>query len=140
MTVREIRDHLHEIYAVDVSPDLISRVTDSVMDELRSWHQRPLESVYAVVYLDALVVKIRDKGVVENKSVYLVVGIAPDGQKDVLGMWIQANEGAKFWLAILNELEQRGVQDILVLCCRRPDRHAAGCRSGLPLMVRAHAS
>jgi putative transposase len=116
MSVRDIRSHLEEIYGVEVSPDLISRVTDAVVDELKAWQSRPLESVYLVVYLDALVVKIRDKGVVDNKSVYLAVGVAADGNKDVLGMWLAPTEGAKFWLSILTELRQRGVQDILVLC------------------------
>jgi putative transposase len=116
MTVREIQAHLHEIYGVDVSPDLISRATDAVVDELRTWQSRPLEAVYPIVYLDALVVKTRQKGAVQNRSVYLAVGVSMDGQKDVLGMWIQATEGAKFWLAILDELKQRGVQDVFVLC------------------------
>lgn len=116
MSVRDIRAHLEEIYGVAVDADLISRVTDSVMDELKAWQQRPLEGVYLVVYLDALVLKIRDKGVVQNKSVYLCIGIGMDGMKQVLGMWIQQTEGAKFWLAILTELRNRGVQDVLILC------------------------
>src|SRR5439155_17874904 len=105
-----------EIYSVEVSPELISRVTDAVIDEMRAWQSRPLDAVYLVVYLDALFVKIRDKGVVRNKAVYIAVGLGPDGRKEVLGLWIQNTEGAKFWLAILTELRQRGVQDILVLC------------------------
>lgn len=116
MSTREIRDHLEEIYGVEVSPDLISRVTDGVIEELTAWQSRPLERVYLVAYLDALVVKVRDKSGVRNQSIYLVVGVQVDGTKDVLGMWIQATEGAKFWLTILSELRQRGVQDILVLC------------------------
>jgi putative transposase len=116
MSVRDIREHLEDIYAVDVSPDLISRVTDSVVDELRAWQNRPLEAVYCIVYLDALVVKVRDKGGVRNKSVYVAVGVPPEGTKDVLGLWVQDTEGAKFWCAILEQLRQRGVQDILVLC------------------------
>ena len=116
MSTRDIRDHLEEIYSVDVSPDLISRVTDSIADELKAWHNRPLDAVYLVVYLDAMVVKIRDKGVVTNKSVYLAIGVGATGQKEVLGIWIQHTEGAKFWLSILTQLRQRGVQDILVLC------------------------
>lgn len=116
MSVRDIQAHLREIYAVDVSPELISRVTDAVMDELQVWQARPLEPVYLVVYLDALVLKIRDKGVVRNKAVYIAVGLESDGSKDVLGLWIQNTEGAKFWLAILTELRQRGVKDILVIC------------------------
>ena len=116
MSTRDIQALLKENYEVDVSPDLISHVTDAVVDEMKAWQARPLESTYPIVYLDALVTKIRDKGIVENKSVYLAVGVTPDGSKDVLGMWIQSTEGAKFWLAILNELKQRGVQDILILC------------------------
>ena len=116
MTVRDIRAHLEELYGVDVSPDLISRATESVTDELKAWQSRPLERVYLVVYLDALVLKVRDKGGVRNKSAYLVVGVRTDGHKDILGLWLADTEGAKFWLAILNELKNRGVEDILVLC------------------------
>jgi transposase-like protein len=116
MSVRDIRGHLEEIYSVEVSPELISRVTDAVVDELRTWQSRPLDSVYLVIYLDALFIKRRDKGVVRNKAVYSVVGLGPDGQKDVLGLWIQNTEGATFWLSILTELRQRGVQDALIMC------------------------
>lgn len=116
MSVRDIRAHLQEIYGVEVSPELISQVTDAVVDELRAWQSRPLEATYLVVYLDALMVKIRDKGVVRNKAVYSVVGLSADGRKDVLGLWIQNTEGAKFWLSILTELRQRGVQDIFIIC------------------------
>lgn len=116
MSVRDIRAHLEEIYGVSVEPDLISRVTDSVVDELKAWQHRPLDGLYLVIYLDALVVKIRDKGVVQNKAVYIAVGVGMDGAKDVLGMWIQQTEGAKFWLSILTELRNRGVQDVLILC------------------------
>jgi transposase-like protein len=116
MSVRDIRAHLEEIYGVSVDGDLISRVTDAVVDELKAWQNRPLEPLYLVVSLDALVVKIRDKGVVQNKAVYLAVGVGLEGSKDVLGMWIQPTEGAKFWMNILTELRNRGVQDVLVLC------------------------
>ena len=116
MTVRDIRAHLEELYGVEVSPDLISRVTDGVLEELRVWQSRPLESVYCVVYLDALVVKIRTKGTVRNCAVYIAMGIPPDGVREVLGLWVQETEGAKFWCGILEELRRRGVQDILVLC------------------------
>jgi putative transposase len=116
MSVRDIQAHLKEIYSVEVSPELISKVTDAVVDEMRSWQTRPLESVYLVVYVDALMTKIRDKGVVQNKAVYTVMGVAADGRKDILGFWIQTTEGAKFWLSIFSELRQRGVQDILVMC------------------------
>lgn len=128
-STRDIRAHLQEIYGVEVSPDLISRVTDAVIDELKAWQQRALEPTYLTVYLDALVVKIRDKGSVQNKHVYLAVGVAADGTKDVLGMWVQSTEGAKFWLAILGELKSRGVSDILVLC--------ADGLTGLPEAVEA---
>ena len=104
------------IYGVDVSADLISRVTDAVIDEMTAWQTRPLESVYLVAYLDALVIKVRDSSGVQNKSVYIAVGIRTDGSKEVLGTWLQASEGAKFWLTILTELRQRGVEDILVMC------------------------
>jgi putative transposase len=116
MSVRDIQGHLHEIYGVEVSPDLISKVTDAVIDELRTWQSRALESVYLIVYIDALITKIRDKGVVQNKAIYTVMGISPDGRKDILGFWVQASEGAKFWLNIFGELRQRGVHDILVIC------------------------
>jgi putative transposase len=116
MSVRDIRAHLAEIYGVEVSPELISHVTDAVVDEMQTWQARPLDPVYMVVYLDALIVKIRDKGVVRNKAVYIAVGLGADGNKDVLGLWIQNTEGAKFWLAILTELRQRGVHDVLILC------------------------
>lgn len=116
MTVRDIQAHLADIYEVTVSPDLISRVTEEVVDELRAWQHCPLEAVYPVVYIDALVVKIRHKGVVQNRAVHIAVGIRLDGHKEVLGMWIAAAEGAKFWLSILTELKQRGVRDIFVLC------------------------
>jgi len=116
MSTRDIRAHLQEIYRVDVSAELISHVTDAVVDEVKSWQSRPLESVYLVVYLDALMVSIRDGGSVRKKAVYSVVGVDSDGRKDVLGLWIQQTEGAKFWLSILTELRQRGVEDILILC------------------------
>lgn len=116
MTVRDIREHLEELYGVEVSPDLISRVTDSVVDEMRAWQSRPLESVYCIVYLDALMVKIRSKAGVQNQAIYVAVGVPVDGTRDVLGLWIQESEGAAFWTSILEELRHRGVQDILVLC------------------------
>jgi putative transposase len=116
MSVRDIRAHLDEIYGVDVSPDLISRVTDGVLDELKAWQERPLERVYCVVYLDALIVKIRDNGTVRNKAVFVAVGVPADGTREVLGLWVQATEGAAFWSSVLEELRRRGVEDILVLC------------------------
>ena len=114
MTVREIQSHLAELYGTEVSPDLISRVTDAVLDEVREWQSRPLDPVYRVVFFDALRVKIRDEGLVKNKAVYVALALNPDGEKDVLGLWIEQTEGAKFWLRVVNELKTRGVNDILV--------------------------
>src|SRR3984885_5947934 len=114
MTVREIQGHLAELYATDVSPDLISRVTDAVLDAVREWQNRPLDPVYPVVFFDALRVKIRDEGLVKNKAVYVALALNPDGEKDVLGLWIEQSEGAKFWLKVVNELKARGVNDILI--------------------------
>lgn len=117
MTVRDIQGHLQDLYSVEVSADLISRVTDAVLDDVVSWQGRPLDAVYPIVYLDALVVKIRDEGVVRNKAVYLALGITVQGGKEVLGIWIEQNEGAKFWLKVVSELKTRGVRDILLACC-----------------------
>ena len=116
MTVRDIRGHLEELYGLEVSPDLISRVTDAVLDEVKEWRSRALDAVYPVVIFDALRVKIRDKDsrIVKNKAVYLALGITGDGQREVLGLWIAENEGAKFWLSVMTELRNRGVQDILI--------------------------
>jgi putative transposase len=114
MTVREIKAFLEEQYKVEVSADLISTVTDSVIDDVLEWQNRPLERMYPVVFSDALRVKIRDEGTVKNKAVYLALGIRRDGTKDVLGIWIQQSEGAKFWLWVMNELKHRGVHDILI--------------------------
>jgi transposase-like protein len=114
MTVREIQGHLAELYGTEVSPDLISKVTDAILDEVREWQSRPLESIYPVVFFDALRVKIRDEGMVKNKAVYVVLGITASGEKDVLGLWIEQTEGAKFWLKVMNDLRNRGVADILI--------------------------
>ncbi|AQW29931.1 IS256 family transposase [blood disease bacterium A2-HR MARDI] len=114
MSVREIQAFLAESYGTDVSPDFISSVTDEVMAEALAWQSRPLEVMYPVVFFDALRVKIRDDGVVSNKAVYLALGIQADGQRDVLGLWIEQTEGAKFWLKVFNELKARGCQDILI--------------------------
>src|SRR5512144_1932779 len=113
MTVREIQGHLAELYGTEVSPDLISRVTDAVLDEVREWQNRPLDAVYPVVFFDALRVKIRDEGLVKNKAVYVALALNPDGEKDVLGLWIEQSEGAKFWLKVAKELKARGVNEIL---------------------------
>lgn len=114
MTVREIQGHLKEMYGVEVSPDLISRVTDAVMAEVREWQNRPLDPVYPIIIFDALRVKIRDEGVVKNKAVYLALGITLEGHKDVLGLWIEQTEGAKFWLRVMTELRNRGVNDVFI--------------------------
>src|ERR1700747_719832 len=114
MTVREIQGHLAELYATDVSPDLISRVTDAVLDEVREWQSRPLDAVYPIVFFDALRVKIRDEGLVKNKAVYVALALNADGEKDVLGLWIEQTEGAKFWLKVVNDLKARGVNDVLI--------------------------
>lgn len=114
MSVREIQAFLAESYGTEVSPDFISSVTDEVMAEALTWQSRPLETMYPVVFFDALRVKIRDDGVVSNKAVYLALGIQDDGQRDVLGLWIEQTEGAKFWLKVFNELKTRGCQDILI--------------------------
>ncbi|MER8760633.1 IS256 family transposase, partial [Mesorhizobium sp. M0976] len=114
MTVREIRGHLEELYGIDVSPDLISAVTDAVLEEVAEWQNRPLDAVYPLVFFDAIRVKIRDEGFVRNKAVYIALGILPDGTKEILGIWIEQTEGAKFWLRVMNELKSRGVADVLI--------------------------
>jgi len=116
MTTREIQGHLEDIYGVDVSPSLISTVTDAVADEVKIWQNRPLDAVYPIVYMDAIRVKVRDNGHVMNKAVYLAIGITMDGVKEVLGMWVAQTEGAKFWLQVVTELRNRGVQDIFIAC------------------------
>ena len=116
LSTRDIEAHLQEIYGVKVGRDLISRVTDGVIDDVRAWAQRPLEDVYPVIFLDALVLKIREGGSVQRRACYLALGVTVDGDRDVLGLWFQATEGAKFWMQVLTELKQRGVQDILICC------------------------
>ena len=116
MTVRDIQGHLADIYNVEVSPDLISTVTDSVMDMVREWQTRPLDSVYPIMYFDAVRMKIREDGRVVNKAVYLALGVNMEGHKEVLGIWLDKNEGAKFWLSVFTELKNRGVNDILIAC------------------------
>ena len=116
LSTRDIEAHLEEIYGVKVGRELISKVTDAVMDDVRGWAQRPLEDVYPVVFLDALVLKIREGGSVQRRACYLALGVTVDGERDVLGMWFQDTEGAKFWMQVLSELKQRGVQDILICC------------------------
>lgn len=114
MSTREITGHLRELYGIEVSADLISAVTDAVLEEVAAWQIRPLEAVYPLVFLDALRVKIRDESLVRNKAIHIAIGVRVDGTKEVLGLWIEQNEGAKFWLRVLNELKNRGVEDILL--------------------------
>ena len=114
MTVREIQAFLHEMYAVEVSADLISTVTDAIVEEVTAWQARPLDRVYAVVFFDALRVKIRDEGVVRSKAIYLALGVRTDGSRDILGLWIEQTEGAKFWMKVFTDLRARGCEDILI--------------------------
>ena len=114
MSTREIVGHLRELYGIEVSPDLVSAVTDAVLEEVAEWQNRPLEPLYPLVFLDALRVKVRDEGTVRNKAIYVALGVRPDGTKEVLGLWVEQTEGAKFWLRVMAELRQRGVEDILI--------------------------
>src|SRR3954468_24491983 len=116
LSVRDIQAHLAEIYGVDVGRDLISRVTDAVMDDVREWAKRPLEDIYPIVFLDCMVIKVREGGSVQRRALYLALGVTLDGERDVLGMWFQETEGAKFWMQVLTDLKQRGVRDILICC------------------------
>ena len=116
MTTREIQGHLEEMYGIEVSPTLISNVTDAVIEEVKLWQNRPLEELYPIVYLDALMVKVRDEGHIQNKAIYVVLGVNLEGQKEVLGLWVAQTEGAKFWLQVLTELQNRGVKDIFIAC------------------------
>lgn len=116
MTIRDIQGHLEEIYGVEVSPEFISTVTHSVLDEVSAWQNRSLEAVYPIVYLDALWVKVKDEGHIRNKAVYLAIGINLEGKKEVLGIWLEQTEGAKFWLKVMTELKNRGIKDIYIAC------------------------
>lgn len=116
LTTREIQGHLLDIYDVEVSPTLISNVTDAVLDDVRAWQSRPLDPVYPILYLDAIHLKLRSSGAVQNQAVYVALGINLEGQKDLLGLWVGESEGAKFWLNVLTELKNRGVRDILIAC------------------------
>jgi putative transposase len=116
MTTRDIQGHLEEIYGVDVSPELISTVTDGILSEVKEWQSRPLDELYPIVYFDAITMKIRDEGRVCNKAAYLAIGVGMDGMKDVFGIWIEKTEGAKFWLSVLTELRNRGLHDVLIAC------------------------
>lgn len=114
MSTREIAGHLRDLYGIEVSPDLISAVTDAVLEEIATWQSRPLEAVYPIVFFDALRVKIRDEGFVRNKAVHIALGVRADGTKEILGLWLEQNEGAKFWLRVMTEMKNRGVEDILL--------------------------
>jgi len=114
MSTREIVGHLRELYGIEVSADLVSTVTDAVLDEIAAWQARPLEPVYPLVFFDALRVKVRDEGLVRNKAVHIALGVRADGAKEILGLWLEQNEGAKFWLRVMNELRNRGVEDVLL--------------------------
>jgi putative transposase len=116
MTVRDIQGHLHDMYGVDVSAGLISEVTDSIQEEVRAWQDRPLEPLYPIVYLDALLVKMRQDGKVDNRAVYTAIGINVEGQKSVLGLWVSGNEGAKYWMSVLQNLKNRGMKDAFIIC------------------------
>lgn len=116
MTVREIQGHLLDIYGTEVSPDLISTVTDGVLEEVRAWQNRPLDAVYPIVYLDAIRIKARQNAQIVNKAVYMAIGVNVEGHKEVLGLWLGEQEGAKFWMSVITELKNRGVNDILIAC------------------------
>ena len=117
MSTRDIQGHIEDLYGVSISPELVSRITDAVTDEALAWQSRPLDPVYPILFLDALFVKVRDSGSVRNKAVYLALGVNLHGDKELLGLWIEQNEGAKFWLHVLTELKNRGVADIFIACC-----------------------
>src|ERR1044071_822257 len=114
MSTREIVGHLRDLYGIEVSPDLISAVTDAVLEEIAAWQARPLETVYPLIFFDALRVKIRDEGLVRNKAVHIALGVRADGSKEILGLWLEQNQGAKFWLRVMNELKNRGVKEVLI--------------------------
>lgn len=114
MTTREIQGHLRDLYGIDVSPDLVSAVTDAVLEEVTEWQNRPLEALYPLIFFDAIRIKVRDEGTVRNKAVYVALGVRADGSKEILGLWIEQSEGAKFWLRVMNELKNRGVEDVLI--------------------------
>ena len=116
MTTRDISDTLHEMYGADVSHSLISKVTDAVLDDVKSWQSRPLNQLYPIIYFDCIVVKIHQDKRVINKAIYIALGIDLEGQKDVLGLWVSEDEGAKFWLSVLTELKNRGLDDIFIAC------------------------
>jgi putative transposase len=114
MSTREIQGHLRDLYGIEVSPDLVSAVTDAVLEEVAEWQNRPLEALYPLIFFDAIRIKVRDEGTVRNKAVYVALGVRADGTKEILGLWIEQSEGAKFWLRVMNELKTRGVEDVLI--------------------------
>ena len=132
LSMRDIEAHLEEIYGVKVGRELISKVTDAVMDDVREWAKRPLEDVYPIVFLDCMVIKIREGGSVQRRALYLALGVTLDGDRDVLGMWFQETEGAKFWMQVLTDLKGRGVRDILICCVDGLDWLPGGDRGDLP--------
>ena len=117
MTTRDIQAHLAEVYGAEVSPALISNVTSVVAEDMTAWQTRPLDAVYPILYIDALTVKVRDGGTVDNKAAHLAIGVDYDGYKHVLGIWLAAAEGASFWMGVLTELRNRGIKDVLFVCC-----------------------
>jgi putative transposase len=117
MTTRDVQGHIRDVYGVDISPDLVSDVTDAILPELKAWQSRPLDEVYVLMYLDAIVVKVRTDGAVANTACHIAMGVDEDGRKHVLGMYLQKEEGAKFWLSVLTDLRNRGVRDVLIVCC-----------------------
>lgn len=145
MSTRQIQGHLEELYGTQVSPALISRVTDAVLDDVRQWRTRPLAAVWPIVYLDALVIRVRDGGTARRKSAYLAIGVGVEGRKEVLGIWLEKTEGAKFWLKVITELNNRGVEDILIACIDGLKGISRGPRERVPEddranMHRAHAA
>ena len=132
MTVREIQGFLAEQYATEVSPEFISSVTDAVMAEVTAWQSRPLEPLYPVIFFDALRVKMREDAVVRNKAIYLALGVLPDGTRDILGLWIENTEGAKFWLKVFNDLKTRRRGRRADRRDRRPEGHRRGAGCGVP--------
>ena len=135
MSTREIQGHLEELYGTDVSPELISTITDAVLDEARAWQTRPLDEVYPVVFLDALYVSVRDSGIVKKKAVYVALGMNVEGEREVLGLWFQATEGAKFWLSVLTDLKNRGVRDIFYVCCDGLSGFPQAVEASFPLAI-----
>ena len=135
MSTRDIRSHLSELYGTDVSPELISKVTDAVSQDVQEWRKRPLAAIWPIVYMDALVLRVREGGSVRRKSAYLAIGVGVEGRKEVLGMWLEEPEGAKFWLKVVTELKNRGVEDILVACVDGLKGFPEAIESVFPLTV-----